>query len=222
MRIACIALAAIAIAAQAATDDGYRGIWYFNQASHDEYKFKYSGGFATYPQQHEPMAIYAPAVKKTFFCYGGTTARSGSDKQVLLHMVSYFDHVTHQVPRPTILLNKETNDAHENPTISIDDRGYIWIFSPSHGTGHPSFINRSKKPYSIDDFEQVMKTNFSYTQPWWLPGTGFLFLHTHYNSGSEGSKGVRGLHWMSSPDGIEWSKPKLLANIEMGDYQVSW
>ena len=67
-----------------------------------------------------------------------------------------------------------------------------------------------------------MKTNFSYTQPWWLPGTGFLFLHTHYNSGSEGSKGVRGLHWMTSADGVEWTKPKLLANIEMGDYQVSW
>ena len=30
--------------------DGYRGIWYFNQPSDDQYKYKYSGGFATYPQ----------------------------------------------------------------------------------------------------------------------------------------------------------------------------
>ena len=30
-------------------DDGYRGIWYFNQPTKDEYKFKYSGGMATYP-----------------------------------------------------------------------------------------------------------------------------------------------------------------------------
>ena len=46
-------------------DEGYRGIWYFNQPSKDEYKYKYSGGFATYPQQHAPIAIYAPAAKKT-------------------------------------------------------------------------------------------------------------------------------------------------------------
>src|SRR6476659_8602188 len=131
MRFICIVWFSLVFAAHAATDDGYRGIWYYNQASHDEYKYKYSGGFATYPQQHEPIAIYAPAVKKTFFVYGGTTARSGADKQELLHMVSCFDHVTHKVPRPTILLNKKTDDAHENPTISIDDRGFIWVFSPS-------------------------------------------------------------------------------------------
>src|SRR6478609_256496 len=85
--------------------EGYTGIWYMNQPSHDEYKYKYSGGFATYPQQHIPIAIYRPEVNKTFFCYGGTTAKKGSDPQVLLHMVSYFDHKTGQVPRPTILLN---------------------------------------------------------------------------------------------------------------------
>ena len=52
-------------------DDGYRGIWYANQKSNDEYVYKYSGGMATYPQQHAPIAIYAPAANKTFFVYGG-------------------------------------------------------------------------------------------------------------------------------------------------------
>src|SRR5262245_51969601 len=55
------------------TDDGYHGIWYMNQPSKDEYKYKYSGGFATYPQQHMPIAIYSKKANKTFFCYGGTT-----------------------------------------------------------------------------------------------------------------------------------------------------
>src|SRR5277367_5939327 len=96
--------------------DGYRGIWYMNQPSHDEYKYKYSGGFATYPQQQLPIAIYCKEVNKTFFCYGGNTARTSTDKQELLHMISYFDHATGQVPRPVILLNKHTTDAHENPT----------------------------------------------------------------------------------------------------------
>ena len=79
-------------------DDGYRGIWYYNQATKDEYKYKYSGGMATYPQQHVPIAIYSQQANKTFFCYGGTTARDGKGKQELLHMVSYFDHATGKVP----------------------------------------------------------------------------------------------------------------------------
>ena len=107
-------------------DDGYRGIWYMNQPSKDEYRYKYSGGFATYPQQHAPIAIYRKEVNKTFFCYGGTTARSKRDKQQLLHIVSFFDHATGEVPRPTILLNKHADDAHDNPTLSIDPRRSPW------------------------------------------------------------------------------------------------
>lgn len=196
-------------------DDGYHGIWYFNQPTKDEYKFKYSGGMATYPQQHAPIAIYSPAANKTFFCYGGTTARSVADKQELLHMVSYFDHATGKVPRPTILLNKRTDDAHDNPTLSIDDQGFIWIFSSSHGTSRPAYIHRSKRPHSVDEFERVLETNFSYTQPWHLPKRGFLFLHTRYAAG-------RNLFWMTSPDGRDWGAPQKLAKIEMGDYQISW
>jgi hypothetical protein len=212
-----------AAAAPLATDDGFRGIWYFNQPTKDEYRYKYSGGMATYPQQHAPIAIYCPAVKKTFFVYGGTTARQAQDKQELLHMVSYFDHATGQVARPRILLNKHTEDAHDNPTLAVDDAGYLWIFSSSHGTTRPSFIHRSTRPYSIDEFERVTETNFSYTQPWHLPGRGFLFLHTRYNASSGiGIKGVRGLHWMTSADGRAWSAPQPLANIALGDYQVSW
>ena len=52
--------------------DGYRGIWYMNQPTGDQYAYKYSGGFGTYPQQHAPIAIYAPAVQRTFFVYGGS------------------------------------------------------------------------------------------------------------------------------------------------------
>lgn len=204
-------------------DDGYRGIWYYNQPTKDEYKYKYSGGMATYPQQHMPIAIYCQEVDKTFFCYGGTTARDGQGKQELLHMVSYYDHKTGMVPRPRILLNKHTDDAHDNPTLAIDDAGYLWIFSSSHGTSRPSFIHKSKKPYSIDEFELIEKTNFSYTEPWYLPGDGFLFLHTHYNGGKKyGLNAIRCLFWMTSKDGLKWGEPQMLAGIDMGDYQISW
>lgn len=204
-------------------DDGYRGIWYFNQPTRDEYKFKYSGGFATYPQQHLPIAIYAKEVDRTFFVYGGTTARGDADKQELLHMVSYFDHKTGQVPRPRVLLNKHTADAHDNPTLQIDDRGHLWIFSPSHGTERPSYIHRSVKPWSIDGFERVLVTNFSYTQPWYVPGEGFLLLHTRYGGGkSLGIGATRCLFRITSADGLKWSEPRMLAGIAQGDYQISW
>jgi hypothetical protein len=53
--------------------DGYRGIWYMNQRTEDEYRFKYSGGLGTYCAKHSPFAVYRPEVNKTFFCFGGTT-----------------------------------------------------------------------------------------------------------------------------------------------------
>lgn len=192
-------------------DDGYRGIWYWNQRQPDEYVYKYSGGLGTYCAKHRPLAVYAKEVNKTFFCYGGATKQGNT----LLHMVSYYDHTTRSVPRPTILLNKETSDAHDNPVIALDGKGYVWIFSSSHGTARPSFISVSKEPYSIDAFDRVLTTNYSYPQPYFVPGEGFLFLHTKYGGG-------RRLYQMSSPDGRSWSEPKLLAGIEEGHYQVSW
>jgi hypothetical protein len=205
------------------SDESYRGIWYYNEPTRDEYKYKYSGGFATYPQQQEPIAIYRKEVDKTFFVFGGTTAHKGSDKQELLHMVSYYDHKTGQLPRPRILLNKQTSDAHDNPTLQVDAQGYLWVFSPAHGTGRPAFIHRSTKPYSIDEFQRVAVTNFSYTQPWYIPGEGFLFLHTHYGGGKAlGINAIRCLFWMTSADGFKWETPHMLAGIEMGDYAISW
>ena len=192
-------------------DDGYRGIWYAVQPSHDEYVYKYSGGLGTYCSSHNPFAIYRPEVNKTFFCYGG----SRKEKNALVHMVSYYDHATGMVPRPTLLLDKHTTDAHDNPAMSIDDKGYIWIFSSSHGRSRPSYISVSKRPYDISEFEQVLTTNFSYTQPYYLPGQGFLFLQTLYLGG-------RKLHFQTSLDGRTWTEPVLYAAIQMGHYQVSW
>lgn len=194
-----------------AKDDGYRGIWYSNQRQDDEYVYKYSGGLGTYCMKHRPFAVYSQEADKTFFCYGGTDP----ELRTLLHMVSYYDHATGMVPRPTILLDKHTTDAHDNPVISLDDKGYLWIFSSSHGTSRPSFLSVSKKPYSVDEFERVLVTNFSYTQPYYLAGQGFLFLHTRYGGG-------RRLFQMTSADGRTWSEPEMLAHIEQGHYQISW
>lgn len=191
--------------------EGYAGCWYSVGKTNDEYRFKYSGGMATYPQQHAPIAVYAEAVDRTFFVYGGASPGGNS----ILHMVSYYDHATGTFPRPAILLDKKTEDAHDNPTLQIDKSGHLWIFSNAHGTARPSFIHRSIEPYSIDAFELIRETNFSYSNPWALPDGGFLFLHTKYASG-------RGLQLATSPDGRSWGEPRPFAKIGMGDYQISW
>lgn len=212
-------------------DDGYRGIWYSNQPSNDEYVFKYSGGLGTYPANHYPFSVYSAEADKTFFCYGGT------DKQgkTLLHEVSYFDHKTGKVPRPTIILDKKTDDAHDNPVINLDDQGYIWIFSTSHGVERPSYIHRSSKPYDINTFELVNATrqhsdstialnNFSYLQAWHAPSKGFINLFTHYETKvipGYPSKSRRTIAFMTSKDGYKWSGWKDIAAIEEGHYQTS-
>ena len=190
---------------------GFRGIWYYNQKSGDEYVYKYSGGLGTYCAKHRPLAWYAKEVDKTFFCYGGTDEKNST----LLHMVSYYDHKTGMVARPTLLLDKKTDDAHDNPVLNIDDKGYIWIFSSSHGTGRPSFISRSVKPYDIEKFQLMWKGNYSYPQPMYYPGKGFMLMHTWY-------KPERGMFLMTSnPDGTVWTDHQPLSYIERGHYQVS-
>ncbi len=194
--------------------DGYRGIWYYNQKLDNEYVYKYSGGLGTYCAKHRPFAVYCKEVDKTFFCYGGRK----KEENTLIHMVSFYDHKTGKVPKPTILVDKETTDAHDNPVISVDDEGYIWIFSSSHGTGRPSYIHRSKKPYDIEEFVWILTTNFSYTQPWYLKNKGFLFFHTVYGF----VEGVsRTSCFMKSADGINWTEPQAIAAIELGHYQIS-
>jgi hypothetical protein len=205
-------------------DAGYRGIWSADQPSGDEYVYKYSGGLGTYCAKHKPFAVYCKEVNKTFFCYGGAKP---DDSRHLLHMVSYYDHDAGVVPRPTIVLDKQTGDAHDNPVIAVDAEGCIWIFSTSHGTSRPSYIHRSKRPYDIDTFElvpatkiegneRVPMTNFSYMQPWYVPGRGFVSFFTRYNYPV-----ARTICFMSSPDGVGWSEWQRLAAMGEGHYQIS-
>lgn len=190
---------------------GFNGIWYANQKTNNEYVYKYSGGLGTYCAKHIPMAVYAPEVNKTFFVFGGAP----EDNSTLLESISFYDHETGEVARPMILLDKQTTDAHDNPVIAIDDGGHIFVFASAHGTSRPAYIYRSVKPYDISAFEQVADYNYSYPQPWYISGKGFLFLHTRYTGG-------RKLHYRTSKDGIEWSDPVLISGIDAGHYQVSW
>ncbi|MGC8863438.1 MAG: BNR-4 repeat-containing protein [Armatimonadota bacterium] len=195
-------------------EDSYRGIWYSNQPSGDRYGWKYSGGMAVFCAKHLPMAIYLPKAGKTFFVYGGSPEPDSPD---LLIMASWYDHRSGRVPRPTIVMRKKTGgdrgDAHHNPTLALDDRGYVWVFAPSHGR-KDAFIYRSTAPFSTDAFQRVVQKEFSYPQPFYHPGFGFLFLFTKYTAGRE-------LYFSTSPDGVNWSEDQKIAGFG-GHYQVSW
>ena len=189
--------------------DGYRGIWF---ELGEKYKFgdKYSGGLATYTANHVPIAIYAAAVNKTFFVYGGTIA----NQRHLLIMASYYDHAKNVVPRPTIVHDKQgVNDPHDNASLAIDGKGYLWIFISGRARARPGFIYRSADPWSVERFEKISEREITYPQPHYLGEAGFLHLFTKYTKGRE-------LYWSTSPDGREWSDDQKLAGFG-GHYQVS-
>ncbi len=203
--------------------DSYIGMWHKQGAFFPTYGPKYGGGLCTYNAKHRPLAVYAPEVNKTFFCWGGASPENYKRERYfdfqagnLWHMVSYFDHNTGMVPKPTHVFDKWCGDPHDNPVLQIDQQGYVWLFSPSHGNWTtPSYIHRSVEPYSIDHWETVYNAPlFAYPQPWYDPDQGFLLMHTCYHLG-------RGLHFKTSRDGLTWTDPVKLAHIRKGHYQVT-
>jgi len=197
--------------------DGYRGIWFTLGQMESSYGDKYSGGLAfCFSHTLIPMAIYAPQVDKTFFVYGGTT---GPDHRYLLAMASYYDHKRHRVPRPTLVRDQRgINDPHDNPSLALDEAGYVWVFLAGRGRSRPGQIFRSREPYSVDAFDQIIEREQTYCQPWPIPDKGFFLLFTMYTKGRE-------LYWETSPDGRTWSaepaqEARKLAGFA-GHYQVS-
>lgn len=197
--------------------DGYKGIW-FTLGQFSEYGDKYSGGLGTYTAKHRPLAIFAPEVDKTFFVYGGTT---DLDEKHLLCMISYFDHKTGEVPKPTIVYDKlGIEDPHDDPSLAIDKDGYLWVFVSGRGRKRPGFKYKSDQPFSIKSFSKITEEEMTYPQPLWDYENGFFHFFTKYT-------GVRELYFETSKDGISWTDDKKLAGIiedgatKSGHYQVS-
>lgn len=196
--------------------NGYKGIWFeLNQ------KFKagdkYSGALGTYTAKHLPLAIYAQEVDKTFFVYGGTTA---GDERHLLCMIGEYDHKTGMVSKPTVVSDKNgIKDPHDNPSILIDNDGFIWVFISGRGRVRPGYKYKSSKPYNIDNFVPVTEEEMTYPQPW-NTAYGFFHFFTKYT-------GIRQLYFETSADGKNWTEDTLLAAIPVhkgersGHYQVS-
>ncbi len=147
-----------------------RGVWYCcghkvnTLPGHD---YVYSGPMATYCAWHRPMAIYAPAVSKTFFVYGNADNAP---------TISFYDHVAGRFAYPVVLGSNPDGDAHRNPTLLIEQGGHLVVFYGAHC--HPTQVLRSVRPYDISSCEQVSDLPdklTSYPQPWeLLPGEIFV------------------------------------------------
>ncbi len=195
---------------------GYRPIWFeLNQKY--EYGDKYSGALGTYTAKHHPLAIYSEAVDKTFFVYGGTKS---PESKYLLCMIGEYDHSSGLISKPLVVCDKMgVDDPHDNPSILIDDQGYIWVFVSGRGKVRMGFKYKSKKPFRIDGFEKITTQEMTYPQPKKIGSTFFNFF-TKYT-------GVRQLYIEKSKNGIQWSDSELLAaipeqkNEKSGHYQIS-
>lgn len=195
---------------------GYRGIWFeLNQKS--EYGDKYSGGLGTYTAKHMPLAIYAPEVDQTFFVYGGTTREN---QKHLLCMAGVYDHRTGTVSKPTVVFDKlGVEDPHDNPSIAIDDKGFILVFVSGRNTRRAGIKLKSTRPYDISEFRIIGEEIFTYPQIW-NTDKGFFHFFTKYT-------GVRELYFETSKDGDTWTADRKLAGIKekpdqkSGHYQLS-
>lgn len=190
--------------------DGFSGIW-FDLGQRSEYGSKYSGGLGTYTSSHVPMAHYVKEVNRTYFTWGGTPA---PDQRRLLILVSYYDHNTGKVARPRVIMDKSpVDDPHDNASLSIDGSGHLWIFVSGRGNKRPGAVFRGNAPYALDEWVRLADWEFTYPQPWWFEGRGFLFTHTRYTPGRE-------LYFSTSRDGVEWEHGGKIAGLE-GHYQTS-
>jgi len=189
--------------------EGYRGIW-FTLGQKSEYGDKYSGGLGTYTANHNPLAVYAPAVGKTFFVYGG----SPDGSRALLCLIGSYDHQTGLLARPVVVHDKRpVNDPHDNPSLNIDPEGYLWVFVSGRANSRPGFIYRSVAPYDPSRFERVGQRTMTYPQPWYVPRQGFLHLLTQYTKGRE-------LYWETSAEIGRGGATRKLAGFG-GHYQTS-
>ncbi|SOE19688.1 BNR repeat-containing family member [Spirosomataceae bacterium TFI 002] len=196
--------------------DGYKGIW-FELGQKYEFGDKYSGGLGTYTAKHVPLAVYSKTVDKTFFVYGGT---SNGEKRHLLAMIGEYNHKTQKVSKPTVVYDKETvNDPHDNPSLLINDDGYLFVFVSGRGKTRPGIKLKSTKPYSIEKFDILGEEEFTYPQIH-KTSQGMFHFFTKYS-------GTRELYYETSTDGITWTEDQKLAGItedyptKAGHYQTS-
>jgi len=147
----------------------YGGVWYASGTTNvlPGHRYVYSGPMATYSVWHRPMAVFAPAVNKTFFVYGNATNAP---------TISFYDHARRCFAKPVVLGKNPNDDAHRNPTLHVAKDGHLYVFYGAHG--HPTHVVKSVAPYDISAWTKkadLPDAKTTYPQPWQLKA-GELFV----------------------------------------------
>lgn len=151
----------------------HRGVWYACGTVNTlpGKKYVYSGPMATYSVWHRPMAIYAPAQDKTFFVYGNPDNAPA---------ISFYDHRRARFAPPVVLGSNPDGDAHRNPTLLLDEQGFLHVFFGAHG--HPSQVVKSARPFDIADWRPAATLSDpkgTYPQPWQLTPRELFVSYRH-------------------------------------------
>jgi hypothetical protein len=202
---------------QVSRDSGYRGIWWAPGRVGPFLAHRLSGGLAFEPMDHTPVALYAAAVEQTFFVYAGTSEVPVDEngKQPLRIMIGSYDHKTGMVAPPVILMDDLPLGARGCPALTMDDAGRLWVFVSIIGAEYPSTVFRTVEPHQIDAWEKVTEMEFERPQVWHVPGRGFMLLHLRMVDE------MPRVHFSTSPDGLSWSKPSILATFGEGQSCIS-
>lgn len=135
-------------------------------------------------------------------------------------MAGAYDHKTNTLSKPTVVYDKlGVDDPHDNPSIAIDDEGFILVFVSGRNTVRTGIKLKSTMPYDITEFQILSEEIFTYPQIW-NTDEGFFHFFTKYT-------GVRELYFETSEDGKIWSEDRKLAGItdrpenKSGHYQLS-
>jgi len=146
-----------------------RGVWYSCGSANllPGQGAVYCGPMATYCAWHRPLAIYVPEVGRTFFVYGNADNSP---------TISLYDHASGEFAYPVVLGSNPDGDAHRNPTLLIDEDGFLYVFYGAHG--HVTHSLKSDRPLDISSWSEAAPLDdpgTSYPQPWQItPGELFV------------------------------------------------
>ena len=165
---------------------------------------KYSTPAGTYSMWNLPQAIKKNDV--TFFVYGGNDTNA---------YVSSFHNDYGTFDMPVMIHSIDGDDAHVNPTLMIDEEGYLNVFYGGHSVYNISF-KRSTYPYNINYWNSqvnITPTVNSYPQAYTLENGNYILF----------SRGVDGqeTYVTSSNHGSTWGSSHDIISVDGGVYLMS-
>lgn len=180
--------------------------------------------FNGYISYHTPAATYYTTIRpnavrhvadhdRTYFTYGDFSRDPA---------VRYFDHDTKTISEVAIPgRTRIPDDAHGNPSLLVDEDGYVYLFYGAHG--HPIQMRRSISPESLDERsdEYLIEASASYPQPYQIaPSTIIVSYRRAHSNGTHPwcyrVSTDRGETWSPSEDIVYSETDAIYAITEVG------